>query len=323
MIHQRSEAISILNELYRRKVPFVCFTDFLGKQAWIKAIDEIDPAELKFQFPNYKYSEEKKSSFENLKFDKTPISFQQYKKSFNEVIKQIKIGNSYLTNLTFKTPIDTNLSLDDIFDSSNASYQIKYQDQFVMFSPETFVRIKGDTIYSYPMKGTIDAALPNAAAQILSDHKEMTEHVTIVDLIRNDLSQIARKVKVTNFRFLSTLKTSDKQLLQVSSEITGKLENPKNMGDNLFRLLPAGSISGAPKNQTLEIIKNAEPDERGFFTGICGCYDGEVFDSGVMIRYIEKVNDQLYYRSGGGITALSKAEKEYQEMIDKVYVQIS
>jgi para-aminobenzoate synthetase component 1 len=91
----------------------------------------------------------------------------------------------------------------------------------------------------------------------------------------------------------------------------------------LIRLLPAGSISGAPKRKTVEIIQEAEGEERGFYTGVAGLFDGRNLDSGVLIRYIEKVNGNLFYRSGGGITTQSVKEKEYQEVIDKVYVPIN
>ncbi|CAN0185026.1 unnamed protein product, partial [Chrysoparadoxa australica] len=236
MIYQRSQAIPLLNELYRDKTPFVLFTDFMGDTVWIKPTSEIDVDELKYQFPNIK-AQHKTDKLKKLKFKKEPVSYQEFSEAFDQVVHEIKIGNSYLTNLTFRTPINTNFSLDDIFDHSEALYQIKFKDQFVVFSPETFVRIEGEKIHSYPMKGTIDAAIPNAREKILSDHKEMSEHITIVDLIRNDLSQIASQVRVTKFRFMSTIKTYEKQLLQVSSEITGMLHDPENLGDNLFSLL--------------------------------------------------------------------------------------
>ncbi|MEQ8680432.1 MAG: aminodeoxychorismate synthase component I [Cyclobacteriaceae bacterium] len=323
MIYQRAEAIPLLNKLYAEKIPFVCFTDFLAEKAWIKPTDEIQADELRYQFPNQSATPGTSGFKNDFSFDKKPISYENFKVAFDEVVHQLKIGNSYLTNLTFRTPVTTNLTLDEIFAQSQALYRIRYKNDFVVFSPETFVRIEKDKIYSYPMKGTIDASVPNAKDIIMEDHKEMSEHITIVDLIRNDLSQIASKVNVTKFRFVSELQTTYKKLLQVSSEIVGTLQNPQDLGNNLFSLLPAGSISGAPKKQTLEIIHNAEKASRNFFTGICGHFDGSIFDSGVMIRFIENEDGKLYFRSGGGITALSDPEKEYQEMIDKVYVQVS
>jgi para-aminobenzoate synthetase component 1 len=88
-------------------------------------------------------------------------------------------------------------------------------------------------------------------------------------------------------------------------------------------LLPAGSISGAPKKRTLEIIREAEGEPRGYYTGVFGIFDGQNLDSAVMIRFIEQSEKGLLYRSGGGITNLSQPEAEYQEMLDKVYLQVT
>jgi len=173
------------------------------------------------------------------------------------------------------------------------------------------------------MKGTIAADIPNAKAIILADKKEKAEHSTIVDLIRNDLNLVATKVKVERFRYVEKIRTRQKDLLQVSSEITGSLPTnyAEQIGDILMKLLPAGSISGAPKKKTVEIIQAAEGQERGYYTGVFGYFDGKNLDSGVMIRYIEKNANGLYYRSGGGITTFSDCEKEYQELLDKIYVR--
>ena len=149
--------------------------------------------------------------------------------------------------------------------------------------------------------------------------------MTIVDLIRNDISQVATDVQVTRFRYIDKIKTSSKTLLQVSSEIVGLLGDGYfgRLGDILVRLLPGGSVSGAPKSRTLEIIRQTEAEKRGFYTGVFGIFDGESLDSGVMIRFIEKQGSKYFYRSGGGITTQSNGESEYQEAIDKVYVPIN
>ena len=135
---------------------------------------------------------------------------------------------------------------------------------------------------------------------------------------------LARNVRVERFRYIDRIKTNQKDLLQVSSEIVGDLESDffDELGTHFFKLLPAGSISGAPKKKTLEIIQEVEQYDRGFYTGVFGYFDGEKLDSGVMIRYIEEQNESLIFKSGGGITTFSEAEKEYNEMIDKVYVPI-
>ena len=160
---------------------------------------------------------------------------------------------------------------------------------------ERFIRIHGDSISATPMKGTIDARIPGAHRLLSSDLKEDAEHNTIVDLIRNDLSVVASKVRVKRFKYIEKLITNQGELMQMSSEITGKLQKQHSPrpGDILFKLLPAGSICGAPKRKTVEIIRKVEGHERGYYTGIFGHFDGTCLDSAVAIRYIEQQDKDL------------------------------
>lgn len=293
--------------------------------AW--PLDEVCQSEFLFDFDgfhNYTGSSDKTCNPE-FSFQKYPISFESYKPKFEHVVNNLKTGNSFLVNLSVETPIVTNLSLHDIFKNSKARYRCLFQNQFVCFSPEIFVRIEGKNISSFPMKGTIDASIPNAENIILKNPKEAAEHATIVDLIRNDLSMIAQKVWVEKYRYIDRIKTNEKDLLQVSTQISGILQDglESNYGDILMTLLPAGSITGAPKPSTLKIISEAEGYERGFYTGVMGYFDGNRFESAVMIRFIENQNGNLVFKSGGGITAMSNANDEYQEIIDKVYLPFS
>jgi para-aminobenzoate synthetase component 1 len=255
---------------------------------------------------------------------KYPVDQSTYTNAFEIVYRNLVEGNSYLTNLTFPTAIDLNIALPEIFSRSKARYCLLFKDEFVVFSPEIFVQIENGTISSFPMKGTIDASLPDAQNRILADPKETAEHNTIVDLIRNDLSMVASEVKVNRFRYIEKIETHEKTLLQVSSEISGKLSKNYNseLGTIIRKLLPAGSISGAPKKKTLQIIHEAETYSRGFYTGVFGYFDGSKLDSGVMIRFIKKEKGRLIFCSGGGITANSNPLTEYNELIDKVYVPI-
>ncbi|GLU50672.1 aminodeoxychorismate synthase component I [Dyadobacter frigoris] len=313
-----------LNDWGKRKIPFVFLIDFLLQKPVARRLDEVDASEILFDFDGFtNYSlKNKDESLPDFHFRKNPISFDDYQMKFNHVVKNLKAGNSFLVNLSVPTPIETNLGLKDIFEHSKAPYRFWLKDQFVCFSPEIFIKIKGKRISSFPMKGTIDASFPNAEKVILSDPKEAAEHATIVDLIRNDISIVADKVWVERYRYIEQIETHQKTLLQVSSEIAGILPDnfDRKFGDLLLKLLPAGSISGAPKPSTLQIIKDAEGYERGYYTGIMGYFDGENFESAVMIRYIENQNGKLVFKSGGGITAKSDAKSEYQELIDKVYL---
>lgn len=321
-----SEFRNRLNEWGSKRTPFFFCVDFEFEKPFAVRLDEVDNNHVRFNingFTNIDRVLDKKIRLSRL--EKFPISFSEYEGKFNQVREHLAYGDSFLTNLTIKTKVETENSLEDLFHSSSAKYKLLFGNQFLVFSPETFIRIEQGEIFSYPMKGTIDANIPDAEKIILNDQKEMAEHITIVDLIRNDLSMVAEHVHVSKFRYIDKLKTSNKDLLQVSSEITGTLPGDyrTRLGDILISLLPAGSISGAPKQKTVEIIAGAEQEKRGYYTGIFGYYNGETLDSGVMIRFIENVNNQLYYRSGGGITTQSDAKTEYQEAIDKVYVPVT
>lgn len=325
MIHTLStaEAIQRMNDYGHRRIPFLFIIDFLTQKPIVLALQDIDHADLLYDFNGKTNAPAPDVNLEkSVFFHKHPLPFESYHPKFEYVVNQLKRGNSFLVNLSICTKIETNLDLKGIFLRSKAKYKLWLTEKFVCFSPEIFVQVKGDRIASFPMKGTIDADIVGAESLILSNLKEAAEHATIVDLIRNDLSMVAQKVWVERYRYVDTIPTNQKSLLQVSSEIAGQmpLNWRETLGDWLFRLLPAGSISGAPKPRTLEIIQEAEGYERGYYTGIAGIFDGENLDSGVLIRFIENIEGQLTFKSGGGITARSEALPEYQEVLDKVYL---
>lgn len=312
----------VLNKWGKEKTAFVFLIDFECKAPLCWKLDDTTAA-FKFNFQGVRNFSQTKNAKKATNFNlvKHPISIDVYKSMFDAVIDNLSYGNSFLVNLTAKTPIEIDLSLEEIFQNVNSKYSCWLKHAFVCFSPETFISIKNGKIHSYPMKGTIDASIPNAKEILLNDQKEIAEHATIVDLIRNDLSLVAENVTVTKFRFYEEIKTQIGVIGQISSEITGTLpvNYQEQIGDILFKLLPAGSISGAPKPKTVEIIKDVEQGERGYYTGVAGYFDGENLDSCVLIRYLE---ENKIYRSGGGITFQSNLADEYKEMIDKVYVPI-
>lgn len=312
------------NELGSSQVPFLFILDFELLHPLIYPLSNVQENIL-FKINDVKNYFIKGKQSKNLHLNKIPISFEQYCHSFDGVMKELNYGNTFLINLTFPTEIITNFSLKELFNASHAKYKLYFEDTFIVSSPETFIRISDNVIRTFPMKGTIDAGINNAKEIILNDPKETAEHYTIVDLLRNDISMVAEKVTVNRFRYIDEIKTNTKTLYQVSSEISGKLEHDyyKRLGDIFAAILPAGSISGAPKKKTGEIINTYEIEPRGYYTGIFGIFDGKNVDTGVMIRYIEKKGDKLFYRSGCGITNMSDAMSEYQEMLDKVYVPIS
>ncbi len=249
----------------------------------------------------------------------------RYAERFDVIYKGLHDGDSFLANLTLRTPIDLGeSSLEDIYAYTSAKYKLLLPNKCVCFSPETFVQIRDNKISTYPMKGTIDATLPQAEDLLLNDYKEHCEHCTIVDLMRNDLSRISERVRVNRFKYLDRLETSRGAILQMSSEVVGHLAEgwQGRIGHIIDSLLPAGSISGAPKARTCELIAEAEQMPRTYYTGVCGYFDGQALDSGVLIRFIEQEEAQYYYRSGGGITINSQMAEEYQECLAKIYLPL-
>ena len=311
-----------MNEFGKNRQPFVFLFDFDLKETRIYKWDD---SAIWWSTPEYSNFEHGTVDPKKLVWQTEPVSYPSYKKAFDLVQSHIRKGDSYLLNLTMPSEITTNYTLPEIFRASRSPYKVYLENCFVCFSPEIFVRIANRKIASYPMKGTIDASLPNAADRLRADKKEMAEHSTIVDLIRNDLSMVADCVTVKRFCYLDHIKSNQTSLLQMSSEICGMLppDYYRHLGDIFARLLPAGSISGAPKKKTIEIIKKAENYGRGYYTGIFGIFDGTNVDSCVLIRFIEQKRGQLIYKSGGGITCQSTCEKEYEELIKKIYVPLA
>ena len=375
----KQEIIDKINRLASQDEPFLFVINYQGDKAFIRLLSDINPEECLFDFEgrgnfSHAWKETLKEEISEKETWKKEISeeeisettwqiepplYEDYERSFNIVKSNIMAGNSYLTNLTCRVPVSCNLSLEDIFHRAKGKYKLLLRRKrnltpFVCFSPETFVRIKGGRIYSYPMKGTLDASLPDAEKQLMEDRKEAAEHATIVDLIRNDLSRVAENVRVDKYRYIDVLHTNKGDILQTSSEISGRLPEDyrQHLGEILDAQLPAGSITGAPKDKTMQIIQEAEGYDRGFYTGIMGIYDQGELNSAVMIRFIEEetspvdfetdgeknfkakegkgdeasegkrdeASRKLYFKAGGGITSKSDCRREYEEVIQKIYL---
>ncbi|MCI6160922.1 MAG: aminodeoxychorismate synthase component I [Prevotellaceae bacterium] len=324
-IYTKEEAIQRIDRLANAKKTFVFAISYDRRQAYVEEVGNIHPDECLFYFPGLTNAPKcAGEGHDTVEWSFVPPSQDAYRRQLKIVQDNILAGNSYLVNLTCRVPIETNLSFKDIFFCSKAKYKMWIKDRFVCFSPETFVTVSHGVVRSYPMKGTIDATVPDAEKRLMENEKEAAEHATIVDLIRNDLSMVADRVRVNQYRYVERLNTNKGSILQTSSEICGEVTPYylQHIGELLFSQLPAGSITGAPKKKTVEIIAEAEDYERGFYTGVMGCcHDGEM-DSAVMIRFVDTENGQFYYKAGGGITAKSICKDEYQEVLEKIYVPI-
>jgi para-aminobenzoate synthetase component 1 len=318
----RQKSEDKITQYAREGCPFLFIIDFSGSRALVMTPDEALENNIFFDVNGTTNHSSTPQKIRPFTFSEAPVSLPVYQIAYEKVMTALNHGDTYLLNLTFPTKLVTDLTPEELFIHSAAGYKLMAGNDFVVFSPETFIRIRDGRIFSYPMKGTIPASVPHAAETILADRKELYEHNTIVDLIRNDIGMVATNVQVTRFRYLERITSRKGDLLQVSSEITGELppDYLSRLGEILFTLLPAGSVTGAPKKRTVEIILGAESYDRGFYTGVFGFFDGKSLDSAVMIRFIEFTPEGPVYKSGGGITALSDLKSEYEEMIRKVYV---
>ena len=319
-----SHAIARMNELGAQRVPFVFVVNYLGDKTLILSEAEVDDTELRYAFNGVGNAPKAQHCDTPVTWEVTPPPFAAYQKSFACVQRAIAAGETSLVNLTCKVPIRTNLSLEALFAHADARYRLWIKDTLVCFSPEIFVQIRNGEISSYPMKGTISAHILNAAQQLLDNPKEAAEHADVVALITADLAKVATHVYTARYRYIDTLHTNKGDLLETSSEVRGTLPSDfhQHLGDILFAQLPAGSITGYPKARTVDLIAEAETYQREFYTGVMGRWDGHSLDTGVLIRFIDQADGQLYFKAGGGVTAQSSCEAEYNEVIAKVYVPL-
>lgn len=371
----RLSAIKTINQLATEKIPFLFIASFDTSQNLVIPLSEIDPLELAYDFNGQAdniaaFSERYQLQNADLNdvapsWLRTPVSFETYNASFQKLLTHLKNEEIRLANLTFPTKIACNLTFPEIFARTKAKYRIFFKDHFCAFSPETFITIKAGVIATYPMKGTINAGIENAEQRLLNDPKEIDEHETVAQEAVADISLVANDAKITKFRYVDRVHKGDGTILQTSSIIEGTLPPHylESLGDIIYKLLPAGSITGAPRARATQILAELEIYDRGFYSGVAGIFDGENLDSTVLIRYLEHNDkddtthsnrpaqdcedakilkesaeaaplkmiplsaDEILFRytfkSGGGITAMSNAKSEYDELIEKIYLPIS
>ncbi len=188
-------------------------------------------------------------------------------------------------------------------------------------SPETLVKLQNGRVYTYPLAGTRprgkteeeDKALE---IELLSDEKELAEHNMLVDLGRNDIGKISEFGSVRVDRYMEIERYS--HVMHIGSAVSGKLREDLDAVDAAASVLPAGTLSGAPKIKACQIINELENNKRGIYGGAIGylAFSGEM-DTCIAIRLAFKKNGKVFVRSGAGIVADSVPENEYRECINK------
>lgn len=261
---------------------------------------------------------------------KLKIHKEAYKKKVSTVLNHIHRGDIYEANFCQEfyahgelDPLHCFLNLNAISSAPFATY-LKLEDQYLLSAtPERYIKKSGEKVLSSPIKGTAERSavveMDQAFAKALSqDPKERSENIMIVDLVRNDLSRIAKKGSVTVEELCKVYPF--KQVHQMISTVACEIGIGLSPVDVIRATFPMGSMTGAPKVRAMEIIEALEETKRGLYSGAVGYFTPEGdFDFNVVIRSILYNAEESYisYSVGGAITAQSDPDKEYAECLLK------
>lgn len=297
---------------------------FLGRQVKSKS-----PL-LYFEcFKNYELFTPPENSPQVFLKSKPEISYKKYSEALEQIKEEIANGNTYEVNYTCDFSVETPYEAQEIFysliEQQKTSYCTLIKNNFeeiISFSPELFFRKIGTTILTKPMKGTIKRGKTQQEDEKLktflkNDTKNKAENVMIVDLLRNDLGKIAKtgSVKVPKLFEIETHNT----LHQMTSEVTAELPDTTTLFEIFNALFPCGSITGAPKISTMEIIDRVETGKRNVYCGAIGYIHKDFCEFSVPIRILQKSNNSpnYTYRAGGAIVWDSSIKDEWEETLLK------
>ncbi|MCF7887553.1 MAG: aminodeoxychorismate synthase component I [Candidatus Omnitrophica bacterium] len=280
------------------------------------------PKRIKLDKSNYST---KRSFF--VKNLKTNISKKEYREKVEKIKCFLKEGFSYQVNFTFKMDFDFKGDPVEFYSYLRNSQPTPYAallrpDQknfFLSFSPELFIRSDGKKIITRPMKGTMPRGATNSEdkdkkRQLARSKKNKAENVMITDLLRNDLGRISTRITVPKLFSVEKYRT----LYQMTSTIEARLGKNKKLKDIFLALFPCGSVTGAPKIETMKIIKELEKEPRGIYTGAIGYINPKkqfCFNVAIRTAHIKENKGQLGI--GGGILYDSQKESEYKEALLK------
>lgn len=254
------------------------------------------------------------------------------KEAFCKMVEQtrhyIQSGDIFqaVISRTFKTEYKESLmNAYRVLRTTNPSPYMVYlcngEVELMASSPETLVRLSKGRVITFPIAGSRprgrdeqeDMAMEK---ELISDEKELSEHNMLVDLARNDIGKVSKMNSVCVTKYMEIQKFS--KIMHLTSVVEGELEKGMDSLDALKAILPAGTLSGAPKIRACEIIHELEQDTRGIYGGAIGYIDfNGTMDTCIAIRMAIKKKDVVYVRAGAGIVADSVPEREYEETLNK------
>ena len=264
----------------------------------------------------------------------TNITREQHMENIRKAQEYIRDGDIFQVVLSRRLEVPNPPDAFDVYRclrSANPSpylYYFKLKDyEIVGASPEMLVNVTKGIVSTKPIAGTSKRGLTEAQDKeferdLLKDPKEKSEHTMLVDLGRNDVGKVSKfgAVEVTSFMKVERYS----QVMHIVSDVKGMLRDDKTALDALLSVLPAGTLSGAPKVRAMEIIDELEPNKRGLYGGTVGylAFDGNI-DTCIAIRTVLFKNNRAYVQAGGGIVADSVPEKEFEESENKARAVIN
>lgn len=276
------------------------------------------------------YNIYKTKNTKKLLLNPTPcVNFCEYSNAIKKIKEEIAKGNTYEVNYTYDFDVPFDGDELDLFNFLLSKQKTPYNfymknqyDTVLSFSPELFFEMQNNHILTKPMKGTIHRGKDkkedkNLIEFLKNDIKNRAENVMIVDLLRNDLGRIA-KVGTVNVSKLFEIETH-KTLHQMTSQIEADLKENTTFFDIFKAIFPCGSITGAPKINTMKVISDVEKGERNIYCGAIGMISPKETIFSVPIRILQKTNEQnnFKYRVGGAIVWDSNAQDEWEETLTK------
>lgn len=254
---------------------------------------------------------------------------EEYMQIVEKTKKYIYEGDIFQAVLSNKLEAKASGSLLDVYRRlriSNASpYMFYFSSDDIEIagaSPETLVKLEDKELSTFPLAGTRKRGMTEEEDKklikdLLSDEKEKAEHNMLVDLGRNDIGKISKFGSVKVDKYMEIVKFS--HVMHIGSTVKSVIREDKDALDAIEAVLPAGTLSGAPKIRACEIIDELEKDKRGIYGGAIGYIDfSGNMDTCISIRLAYKKSDRLVIRSGAGIVADSDPELEYEECVNKM-----
>jgi para-aminobenzoate synthetase len=247
----------------------------------------------------------------------------EYAPAFDEVQRQLRLGNTYEVNLTYRHVVESGDDPIDVYRRlrrlNPAPYTAYVQHDGVAVlssSPERFCRIEGPAIETRPIKGTLPrGADPIAdaehAARLRRDPKLRAENLIVTDLLRNDLSIVCRPGTVDVPQLMRV--ESYENVHQLVTTVHGRLRDDIGPVAAIRALMPGGSMTGAPKRRTMQVIADVEDSPRGVYSGVLGWLGPHAADLGMVIRSLVYDGERYVAGTGGGITVRSDRADEYAE----------